>query len=257
MHDEATTKDFGPIRSDYEFFVSHATETVEDLSAYRRELQHLPHDRQRLAMLDFGCGDGRFTQLLLDQCLFPREQLELVLVEPQPAYREAAAARLQRHSRHPLRAWFTLAEAGDERFDLIVANHSLYYVPDLQQSVTTLLNVLADDGVFVAAMAGRENTLIQFWIQCFAMLERPVPYHLAEDLEAALCQSASSFQAEPVHYELRFADSQENRSAILRFLLSDHFAGLPRQAALDLFQPWSVAGEIVMPITHRHFVVAR
>lgn len=256
MHDEATTKDFGPIRDDYEFFVEHATETAEDLSAYRRELQRLPRDGRRLAMLDFGCGDGRFTQLLLNQCLSD-DQLDLSLVEPQPAYRDAAAARLQRYSHHRLHAWSSLTEAMDERFDLIVANHSLYYVPDLQQSVTGLLNVLADDGLFVAAMAGRENRLIQFWIRCFAMLERPVPYHLAEDLEDSLRKAGQSWQAEPVQYNLRFPDSEENRSAVLRFLLGEYFPQLPKQDVLDLFQPWADADEIVMPITHRHFIVAR
>ncbi|MBX3435976.1 MAG: methyltransferase domain-containing protein [Planctomycetaceae bacterium] len=251
-----TTKDFGPIRNDYEFFQNHSTEHAADLAAYRDELTALIENRERLRMLDFGCGDGRFTATCLEQWGVLRDRLKLALVEPQSDYRRAAIARLHSMSNHPLQSAPSLSSPVEDPFDLILSNHVLYYVPDLEQTIDHLLAARAAGGRFVTAMAGRENALIQFWIACFAMLDRPVPYHLADDLEAILRERGAPFRMNPIHYELTFDDCEEHRAAILRFLLGDHFAALPQPAALDLFQPYMRGPIIHMTIEHRHFVVS-
>lgn len=45
----------------------------------------------------------------------------------------------------------------DDSFDLIVANHMLYHVPDIPQAISEVKRVLRPDGRFVAATNGRHH----------------------------------------------------------------------------------------------------
>ncbi len=51
----ATTKDFAPLRADYAFFETHATEAAEDLRAYAAHVRDLTAGAGPVRMLDFGC----------------------------------------------------------------------------------------------------------------------------------------------------------------------------------------------------------
>jgi trans-aconitate 2-methyltransferase len=250
-----TTKDFDPIREDYTFFEDHATEAAEDLQAYAPHVQALAARCDRLRLLDFGCGPGRFTERFLPLLQMPPERLEVSLVEPVEAYRRQAVERLQPATAKPVRAWPELPTGTEVWFDLVLANHVLYYVPDLDSVLSALCRVLDRPGLLVMAVAGQRNTLIQFWNQAFALIGKPVPYHMAEDVGAALDGLGIAYGKYDVRYELAFADTEENRLKILRFLMGSYFPQMPRQALLDLFAPYAQAGHIRMAIVHEQFVV--
>lgn len=252
-----TSKDFGPIAADYAFFEEHATEAAADRAAYLAHLRPRAERGGPVRLLDFGCGPGTFTAQLLDEAAFDLDTLRLALVEPVDSYRREAVERLRGFSSHPVAAWPALPPGATGGFDLALSNHAFYYVPDLDASLGAVLVSLARPGLFVASMAGRDNALIQVWVRAFAMLGKPVPYHVAEDFEAALVRLGATFARRPLSYELAFADEEENRTRVLRFLLGDHLAALPRREVLDFFNPYVENGRVVVRTGHLQFAVRR
>jgi trans-aconitate 2-methyltransferase len=250
-----SSKAFGPIRVDYAFFEDHATEAEQDIRAYLPYVRPLAVKRGPIRMLEFGCGEGKFTSRFLEAAAFPRDRLELSLVEPDDVYRRCAVERLTPLCAHPLSAWPALPPGLEGCFDLVLSNHVFYYVMNLDEALESIRRALAPDGLFLAAMAGQENTLIQFWNHCFGLIGKPVPFHTAEDFEAALVRQRLEYVKQDVKYELTFPDSEENRLKILRFLLGSHFPDMPRRAVLDVFNLHSVGDRIVMRIIHEHFVI--
>jgi SAM-dependent methyltransferase len=250
-----TSKNFGPIREDYRFFEEHATEAAEDVRAYLPHVHALVTESGPIRLLDFGSGSGRFACQFLARARFPRERLWLSLVEPEEGYRQQAIDQLQPFTAHPLQAWPALLPDLAAHFDLVLANHVFYYVPNLADVLAGILRALTPSGLFLTAMAGQRNILIQFWNACFAWIGKPVPFHTAEDLEVTLARQGASYRKQAIQYELVFADAEENRVKILRFLLGSYFAEVPRQAMVELFTPYAQAGRIVIQTVHEQFVI--
>jgi SAM-dependent methyltransferase len=175
---ETSSKHFGSIRDDYAFFLQHSTEAEADLRAYAPHLHGLAMADESYRMLDFGCGDGGFTAKFLVQSRWLPERLWLAIVEPDATYRQQAIDRLQAFTPHPVQAWPALLPHVKACFELILANHVLYYVRDLKGTLSAILHALATPGLFLAAMAGRTNALAQFSRRCFDILGKPFPFGL-------------------------------------------------------------------------------
>jgi SAM-dependent methyltransferase len=254
---QTSSKPFGPIRDAYAFFQQHATATEADIRAYRPPIHGVVLGNSPLRLLDFGCGDGGFSAALLGSLCFPPARLRLALVEPDDVYRHQAVEQLQPYSTQPVRAWPALPPHLHACFDLVVANHVLYYVPDLDGTLLALLGALANPGLLLAAMAGWANALAQICLHCFDVLGKPFPFHTAEDCEAALVKLGEAYSTENVQYDLVFPDAAENRLTMGRFLLGGDVHAVPRPALLQCFAPYAHAGQIAMPIVHQHFIVRR
>lgn len=251
----ATAKDFAPILGEYAFFEQHATEAVQDAAAYSEQIAPLVAAGKTIRLLDFGCGTGSFSERLLSQLEMEPENLLLSLVEPVTASHERAAERLTRFTTAPIEQADSLAGINQPQFDLIVANHVFYYVPELAGTLAALYTRLAPGGLFLSAIATNANPLIQFWRAGFAMLGQPVPYHVAEDVAAALDKLNISHQQTEVPYNLIFEDTTENRLKILRFLFADHLANLPGEPMLALFAPYAAAGRIEIRTGSTNFTI--
>ena len=254
---QTSSKPFGPIRDAYAFFQQHATETEADIRAYLPHIHGVALGDSPLRLLDFGCGDGGFTAALLGSICLPPARLRLALVEPDDVYRHQAIAQLQPYSSQPVQAWPALPPHLHACFDLVVANHVLYYVPDLDGTLLALLGALATPGLFLAAMAGWANALAQLCRHCFDVLGKPFPFRTAEDCEAALARLGETYSTENVRYELVFQDAAENRVTMGRFLLGGDVHAVPRPALLQCFDLYAHAGQIAMQIVHQHFMVWR
>ncbi len=139
----------------------------------------------------------------------------------------------------------------------MLANHVFYYVLNLDKVLSDIFRALTTGGLFLTAIAGQKNTLIQFWNYCFALIGKTVPYHTAEDLEITLAKQGKVYRKQDIWYELIFPDSEENRLRILRFLLGSYFDEVPRQAMVDLFNPYAHAGRIVIQTVHEQFVIGQ
>ena len=250
-----TAKDFGPIENDYAFFMAHATEAETDQAHYCRELTDFAVGRRTLRMLDFGCGAGDFSVGLMSALNWPVEVLELTLFEPVQHQRETAARRLAGFSSSPIRSWETLPADRGPLFDLILSNHVLYYVEELAATLSQMRDLLAPGGKLLLAIAGWDNVLNQLWQTGFALLGRPVPYYVADDVAAILSQQRASFRVSQVGYQLRFPDSEENRLKILRFLFGEFLPEIGPQRLLGEFDGYVRNGYVEIVTHSEHFVV--
>src|SRR5262245_41531887 len=252
---ENPAKDFGPIADDYAFFETHATEAEHDCRAYVERLAGLVPAAGPIRLLDFGCGSGTFTARFLHQAGWPLARVRLTLVEPVEPARRQAVARLAGNTDHPLIDAATLPGGIAASFDVVLANHVFYYVPELRSRLARLIEALSSSGIFVTAIAPRTNVLIGFWIAGFRSLGREIPYNTSEDVEAALRELGADYQKQQIPYELTFLDTQENRMRILRFLLADHLAHMPQRPLLDMFEEHSHGGRIVIRTASDHFTI--
>jgi trans-aconitate 2-methyltransferase len=248
-------KDFEPIAADYAFFEAHATEAEEDARAYLEGLGEIATSQRVLRMLDFGCGSGTFTARFLKQLGRPPEQLRLTLIEPVESARRQAVARLAGYIDADAAQLAKLPTSLDAVFDIVLANHVLYYVDDLQDQLATLIGALSTSGVFLAAIAARTNALIEFWISSFRLIGEEIPHNTSEDVETALGELGVDYQKQQVPYELTFPDTNENRMRIIRFLLSKYLEKMPQRPLLDWFDRFSHAGHINIRSACDHFTI--
>ncbi len=250
-------KDFGAIADDYVFFETHSTEAQEDLRAYGAQLASWRPAGDVVRMLDFGGGSGTFTERFLDKATWPTERLQLTLVDPAEEVRVLAVERLAKFTGTPVVAMARLPEGNLAAFDLILANHVFYYVPDVETHVKQLIAALAPNGIWLTAIAGRTNRLFEFWLAGFGEIGREIPYNTAEDVEAALAKLNVPFDKQLIPYRLEFADTRDNRLKMIRFLLAEHLTEMRVAPLLALFDKYSRAERIVIETTCEHFVVRK
>ncbi len=248
-------KDFGAIEADYDFFIATTDEAERGLDAFSPYIDEAGEARQSIRMLDFGCGGGDFSAKFLTQADWSPDRLTLSLVEPVEGQRIHAADLLQRFADKPIAHWPALPETGATPFDLILSNHVLYYVPDLEVTLKQLIAALAPDGLMLIALAGRTNSLIRFWDYAFDAMGKAIPYHLSEDLDQTLARLGIAHDRETVAYSMRFPDTRENRMKILRFALADHLSELPTQPLLDLFDDWVKGDQIDTRTVFSHYII--
>jgi trans-aconitate 2-methyltransferase len=206
-------------------------------------------------MLDFGCGSGSFTARFLEQFGWPPERLKLTLVEPVESVRPQAVVRSKGYTTTAISDSATLPEGLFGCFDLVLANHVFYYVPDLENILQRLISSLSPRGMFLTAIAGYTNALIEFWIAGFRLISREIPYNTSEDVETSLRDLGANYQKQPVSYEVKFQDTQENRMRMIRFLLADHLRDMPHEPLLALFDKYSHAGRIEFQSASDHYTL--
>jgi SAM-dependent methyltransferase len=247
-------KDFGPIADDYAFFEAHTNEMERDARAYAERLAGAVPAEGPIRLLDFGGGTGTFTARLLGLVGWAPARVRLTLVEPVEAARHQAVVRLTGYTESPIVDSTTLP-GNPGAFDVVLANHVLYYVPELRRQLTSLIEALSPSGVFVTAIAPRTSKLIAFWIAGFRMLGREIPYNTSEDVEAALQALGADYQKQQVEFEVTFPDTEENRMRIIRFLLADYLGQLSLPPLLDLFDQHSHSGRIDIRTVSDHFTI--
>jgi trans-aconitate methyltransferase len=208
-------------------------------------------------LLDFGGGTGTFTARLLAAVGWPPARSRLTLVEPGDALRQQAVARLAGMTGHPIADAAALPDGTAGGFDVVLANHSLYYVTELPALVARLVEAVAPGGAFAAAIAPRENVLIRFWIAAFRSIGMEVPYHTSEDVAVALRAAGAEYEVESVGYELAFPDTAENRMRIIRFLLEKYIPELEPELLLALFDPYAEVGHVRIRTASDHYTVRR
>jgi SAM-dependent methyltransferase len=112
-------------------------------------------------VLEVGCGPG---WLWADRAGLPTG-LRVTLTDLSVGMVEAARRRAEEASCELVDA--RVADAQDlpfeaDRFDIVVANHMMYHVPDPAQAVAEFARVLRSDGVLMAATNGPRH-LIELW----------------------------------------------------------------------------------------------
>lgn len=252
-----TKKSFAGIIPDYTFFVAHSTEALETKKALLDQIAKwrlAPADP--ISLLDFGCGDGELLEHLVTHSpQLTGKALALTLIEPVEISREIAIARLNAQSLVSLFAAKKLPKRLSESFHLIIANHTLYYVPDLTQTVARLLATLRSDGLFLVTLASDKDALVQYWYNQFRRLGMKVPYNVHSDLVQVLKSIGASYRIQEIPSQLDFEDTTENRTKIAHFLLGEYLekAGT---AALTYFDRYLHHKRISMPEYGDLFIIS-
>lgn len=104
------------------------------------------------AVLECGCGTGRFW----DAGIAP-STIALTLTDLSPGMVTEARARAEANSYRVADAHACDVQSlpfADDSYDVVIANHMLYHVPDPDLALTELARVLRPGGVFVAATNG-------------------------------------------------------------------------------------------------------
>jgi SAM-dependent methyltransferase len=109
-----------------------------------------------MRVLECGCGPGWLWRENLDQipsdCHITLTDLSLGMVV------EAEAVLTQSDHRFEFRqANIEALDFADEMFDLVVANHMLYHLPNLAQGLSEVCRVLKPNGRFLAATNGNNH----------------------------------------------------------------------------------------------------
>jgi len=114
--------------------------------------------RDAVDVLELGCGEGGFWVANADR--IPRSAT-LTLTDFSPGMLAATKARLRPYGPD---ARFAIVDAqaipfADARFDVVIANHMLYHVPDLHRALREIRRVLRPDGRFHAATNGERHMI--------------------------------------------------------------------------------------------------
>jgi len=252
-----TTKNFESLHDAYAFFQTHSTEAEQDRLGYLARLTPLAASGRPVRLLDFGSGDGGFLTALLCRAGFDPKKLTISLVEPDAGYRGQAVARVQPFTAAPIRAWAELPSEAEGPFDLVLANHVLYYVIDLADTVARIRRVLADDGMFLTTMGDHGNAFAQWSDKVYAALGITPPHNLSPDLEAALAASGQAYDKTTITYDLDFPDSPANRILLLRFMLGQNFDRMPEEWLMALLDPHAADGRVTVRTFHYQFAIRK
>jgi SAM-dependent methyltransferase len=246
--------DYAEVCGDFEFFLAHSTETAAQIAALAPHMAWLADQPKPARMLDFGCGAGVFTERLLRAVGPSPEHLVLVLIEPVGKQLEEAARRLGPLASRVVAAGPGSEGTADDRFDLIIANHSLYYVAEPAATAAALLQRLAPGGRLIAALLDDDNALAGIWKAAYAAANIRFPFMLAEQLEAILDRLGFAPERETIFYKIALPDRDDAKRRILRFLMGADLEHVPPAQVNALFEPFRHGDMVTIATSYPHLV---
>lgn len=93
----------------------------------------------------------------------------------------------------------------DETFDIVIANHMLYHVPDRAQAIREIRRVLKMNGHLIASTVGKNNMAeMEAWQKQISLVENYEPFRIGFTLENGQEQLSSCFKDIQTR---RYADS--------------------------------------------------
>ncbi|MEG7531188.1 MAG: methyltransferase domain-containing protein, partial [Hungatella sp.] len=108
-------------------------------------------------ILEIGCGNGELWQQIAPELV---EKKKVFLTDLSAGMVEDAAALLRKSGRDFF--CYETADAqmlpyADHSFDLLIANHVLFYVKDIARALSEIARVMSTDGVFYCSAYGRAH----------------------------------------------------------------------------------------------------
>lgn len=243
------------IHEDYSFFLEHSDEHEIGRQVMLREIAEAFGRVSALRWLDFGCGGGEFLAEALEVWKDRPSSLQLSLVDVDSKYVEQAMERI-----NPL---VDQVEGSDQLeslsgpFDLITSNHALYFASDLGATIKELYARLAEGGLCFIQIGGYENQFCRMWKQAYSEANQPVPYYVADDLEAVLEEQGIPYAAHDIGCATRFADTLENRLNMLNFIFMDAVKQFGQEALLPMLDACLVNDQIVMENKNQYFLIRK
>ncbi len=122
-------------------------------------------------VLDVGCGTGGYFEVIMERA--PRGNL--IASDLSLGMLMSAADKIGESNIELVNGDVESLPFADGSFDVVLANHMLYHVPDIDRAIREIKRVLRPDGVLIAATNSRYN-MPEFdllYRRAFSMLELP------------------------------------------------------------------------------------
>jgi trans-aconitate 2-methyltransferase len=239
-----TKKDFGSILTDYEFFMANSNEA--EMGALRLSQVITSLKLKDFNLLDFGAGNGAFTKTLVDKLSYKPKNLNLV----EPVINCLEASReIEFPVSKVIRNLELKPTPAHNKVDIIISNHVLYYVNDLQNTTAQISESLKKNGIILITMANSNNDLISFWEDSFNSIGMDIPYNLQHDVIKAFENLGYSVRKTEVQAKLTFPDIEQHRQKIARFLIGDYYSKINSSTIHSLFDRHSNNGQVLMNLT--------
>lgn len=247
-------KDFDFIQGDYDFFCRHSTEKEKNLKALEKMARDLARGKSGIRVLDFGCGSGDFSFELFQRTLEKTTHLHLCLVDPSERYLHLAEQLFVKRRNTTLHVCRQFDEKDKERYDLILSNHVLYYVKDLNHLFGQFHRAAHLESRILVTLAGEKHGL-QKILESFCQSEGiENPFLASEKLKEFLIAKKIQFESNQIKSELSFEDTAKHRQKILRFVLG---ALIPSGGDLpmELLDPFQKESRILVPLEDEVFQI--
>ncbi|KPJ68092.1 MAG: hypothetical protein AMJ43_01425 [Coxiella sp. DG_40] len=242
-------KDFTSIISEYTFFQEHSTEHKSILCQMKTKFKSADYLKKNgIRILDFGGGDGELLKDLYKQCNLAEFSPFLYLLEPVEKYQNEARDKLIKEGYEGLKILSKIEECEDNSLDLILVNHVLYYVKDLNETVTKLLNKLNSNGKLWIVIGNDKNTLIKLWKEIFVRFMEDSPYFLKEDLEKVLTGKEVCILESEVNSIFEFENTVENRGKMMRFLLGKYATLIKDEVIRKMTESYEKGNHLKLPL---------
>jgi ubiquinone/menaquinone biosynthesis C-methylase UbiE len=117
--------------------------------------------KEKYKILEFGCGTGNIWRE--KESVLP-DNIEITLTDISPLMIEKAKEKLCSNEKFNFKIMdIQNVPFSDNCFDIIIANHMLYHVLDIEKASSEIKRLLTNDGVFYTTTVGK-NHLIQLEI---------------------------------------------------------------------------------------------
>ncbi|NOU96770.1 methyltransferase domain-containing protein [Paenibacillus sp. LMG 31456] len=140
--------------------------SVNKIGWHRWLFEHLSH-LPNLRVLELGCGDAALWSRNIERV---PESWSITLTDLSSGMLDEARKNLGEHSN---RFKFLVVDVQaipyhNNEFDIVIANHMLYHVPDISKAIVEIHRVLKHDGMFYAStMSKRHLQEIEHLVQSF------------------------------------------------------------------------------------------
>lgn len=245
---------FDSIRDEYTFFQQHSSEASESIRAMAPYLAPYLKKSGNCRFFDFGCGDGVFTSNLLDSVDGKKAKIDFRLLEVDPTYLEQAKSKLADYTNTTI----VSCARPDSVFDIGIANHSLYYVDDIQATLRGIHLCMQRGSKFLLTIANMKNDLVRLNEQFFNLHGKEYPKYVAEDVTEALSVLGIKFRKIEITSGFNFSDSSENRKRVLRFINNMQITGINRESEmLAMFDNYRVESKLCLTLHDTLFVIEK
>jgi len=111
--------------------------------------------KENMNVLELGCGTGRIWEE--HEKLLPGN-IKIVLTDLSPLMIEKTKEKFKGYDNFCFKAAdIENIPFEDEKFDIVMANHMLYHVPDIKKALSEVSRVLKKDGCFYASTVGENS----------------------------------------------------------------------------------------------------
>lgn len=182
-----------------------------------------------LRILELGTGTGAFWKENTDRLPFSGT---LLLSDFSPGMLEEARRQIV-FSTNIATEWKVIDAQSipfeDARFDIVIANHMLYHVPDRRKALGEISRVLKSDGIFYAATNGRSH---------LSELDKLVPEAERDDTAEKFGLETGEAQLRPFFSQTKISSYEDSLAisdvqSVVDFILSTHAAKCLEQEAVN------------------------